>query len=95
VKVFIGKHKEKSDDRKVSVRIDDHDVWSLYNTLALIIAPALKKLKEQKHGAPDVADDDVPTKLKSTSCRKKKKNEWDTDSNHFKRWDYVLDDLCL
>jgi hypothetical protein len=52
----------------------------------------LKQLKESKHGAPFVDDEDVPDKLKSTSAPPKE-NEWDTDDNHFKRWDYVLDEM--
>lgn len=91
MKVNIGKYpsgKSKT-PRKISVQIDDFDVWNLDNTLALIIHPALLKLKSTSHGAPHVADEDVPKKLRAT----KKKNPWETDSNHFKRWDYVLDEM--
>jgi hypothetical protein len=52
----------------------------------------LKQLHETKHGAPNVDDDDVPLSLKSTSAPEKA-NEWDTDDNHFRRWDYVLDEM--
>jgi len=38
--------------RKVKVKIDRYDVWSMDNTLALIILPMLKKLKESKQGIP-------------------------------------------
>jgi hypothetical protein len=68
------------------------DTWSMDHTLALIIVPMLKQLKETKHGAPFVDDEDVPKELKSTSAPPKE-NEWDTDDNHFKRWDYVLDEM--
>jgi hypothetical protein len=54
----------------------------------------LKQLKESKHGAPFVDDEDVPEELKSTSAPAKE-NEWDTDDNHFKRWDYVLDEMIF
>jgi hypothetical protein len=30
--------------------------------------------------------------LRSTSAEPKK-NEWDTDSNHFQRWEWVLDEM--
>ena len=34
--------------RRVFVHIDNYDVWSMDSTLAYIILPMLKKLKEQK-----------------------------------------------
>jgi hypothetical protein len=37
-------------------------------------------------------DADVPEELKSTSAPPKKE-DYDTDDNHFKRWDYVLDEM--
>lgn len=79
--------------RKEKIRIDYYDTWSMDNTLALIILPMLKQLKEDKHGAPYVDDRDVPIELRSTSVKKKKKHEWDTDENHFKRWDWVIDEM--
>lgn len=78
--------------RKINVRIDPTDVWSMDNTLAHIIHPMLVKLKATKHGAPLVDDEDVPKHLRSTAAPPKK-NEWDTDENHFKRWDWVLDEM--
>ena len=74
------------------VKIDRYDTWSMDHTLADNILPMLKQLKESKHGAPYVDDEDVPEELKSTSATPKE-NEWDTDENHFKRWDYVLDEM--
>lgn len=38
--------------RKVKIRIDRYDTWSMDDTLALIILPMLKQLKESKHGYP-------------------------------------------
>ena len=35
---------------------------------------------------------DVPEHLRSTAAETKE-NEWDTDSNHFLRWDWVLDEM--
>ena len=76
------------------VKIDRWDTWSMDHTLADIILPMLKQLQETKHGGPFVDDDDVPDELKSTSAPAKE-NEWDTDDNHFKRWDYVLDEIIF
>jgi hypothetical protein len=79
-------------ERKIKIHIDKWDTWDMNSTLALIILPMLKQLKESKHGAPFVDDEDVPDELKRTSAPAKE-NEWDTDDNHFKRWDWVLDQM--
>ena len=52
----------------------------------------LKQLKKDKHGAPLVDDEDVPEELRSTSAPPKE-NEYDIDDNHFKRWDWVMDEM--
>ena len=78
--------------RKIKIKIDKYDTWSMDSTLAHIILPMLKQLKETKHGAPHVDDKDVPKELRSTSAPPKK-NNWDVDANHFKRWDWVLDEM--
>lgn len=80
--------------RKIKVHIDGYDVWSMDYTLALIALPMLKKLQVSKHGAPCVDDEDVPVELKSTSAAPKE-NEWDTDANHFKRWDWVIEEMIF
>ena len=80
--------------RKIKIRIDPYDTWGMDNTLALIIVPMLKQLKEKQHGAPNVDDEDVPENLRSTSA-KPKENDWDTDEFHFARWDFVLDEMIF
>jgi hypothetical protein len=74
------------------VKIDQYDTWSMDHTLADIILPMLRQLKETKHGAPFTDDDDVPEYLRSYMAQPKE-NEWDTDSLHFMRWDWVLDEM--
>ena len=76
------------------VKIDHWDTWSMDHTLGQIALPMLKQLKEKKHGSPIVDDEDVPEELKSTSAPAKE-NEWDTDDNHFKRWDWVMDEMIF
>lgn len=76
------------------VKIDYWDTWSMDHTLSPIILPMLRQLREVKHGAPFVDDDDVPKELRSTSAPAKE-NEWDTDDNHFKRWDWVMDEMIF
>ncbi len=76
------------------VKIDYWDSWSMDHTLSLIILPMLRQLKATKQGSPFVDDEDVPEELKSTSAPPKV-NEWDTDDNHHKRWEYVLDEMIF
>jgi hypothetical protein len=76
----------------IYVRIDHWDTWSMDHTLAHIVVPMLKQLKATKHGAPLVDDSDVPEHLRSTSAPAKE-NDWDIDDNHFKRWDWALDEM--
>jgi hypothetical protein len=79
-------------NRTIIVKIDRYDTWGMDHTLSLIILPMLKQLQATKHGSPHVDDEDVPEDLKSTSAPPKE-NEWDTDDNHFKRWDWVMDEM--
>lgn len=51
----------KQDDRKVYVHIDSYDTFSADHTIALIMAPLLKKLKEDLHGHPvGIDEEDAP-----------------------------------
>jgi hypothetical protein len=74
------------------VKIDEYDTWSMDTTLTPIILPMLKQLREKKHGSPCTEDSDVPEHLRSTAAPSKE-NEWDTDENHFKRWDWIMDEM--
>lgn len=80
--------------RKVKVRVDNYDVWGADHTLAMIIAPTLKKLKEIKHGYPHVDNEDVPEELRFT-LSEKEEYEWDgtVDAKHEARWEWVLDEM--
>ena len=80
--------------RTVKVKIDPWDTWNMDHTLALIVLPMLKQLKEKQHGAGHVDDKDVPKELRSTAAEPKE-NEWDTDSNHFARWEWVMDEMIF
>ena len=74
------------------VKIDRWDTWSMDHTLSYIILPMLKQLSETKHGAPYTEDEDVPEYLRSHMAQPKE-NEWDTDSLHFMRWDWILAEM--
>ena len=78
--------------RKIKVKIHNYDVWGMDHTLALIILPMLKLLKEKKQGSPFVDDEDVPTELHRSSA-KPVENEWDVDEFFHKRWEWVLDEM--
>ena len=89
---------DKKKQRKISVHIDRWDTWSMDNTLAYIVLPMLKQLKANKHGAPYVEDEDVPEELRSTAApvlTEEQKNIHDVDDNHFKRWDWVMDQMIF
>ena len=82
--------------QKTKIRIDRFDTWSMDSTLAPIILPMLKQLKESKHGAPAVEFKDVPEELMPPDAEAVKKlymENGETDENFFKRWDYVLDEM--
>jgi hypothetical protein len=67
--------------RKIKVRIDPYDTWSMDHTLALIIHPMLVQLKETSHGSPIVDDEDVSEDVK--------------DKDTHERWNYVLDEMIF
>lgn len=91
MKVFIGPYKDDIGvERKVDICIHKYDTWSMDHTLALIVLPMLKQLKDTKHGAPYVDPDDVPKEL-----RPKEKDEYDTDDTHFARWDWVMNEMIF
>lgn len=92
MKVNIGRYPKGNKERKINVQIDPWDTWSADHTLALIIAPLLQKMKEDKQGAPHVDDADVPEHLKRTAAPAKE-NDWDTDENWHLRWDYVMNEM--
>ncbi len=89
---------DKKRKRKIYVHIDKWDTWSMDDTLAHIILPMLKQLNENKHGAPYVDDEDVPEYLRSTTAKElseEEKNNGHTDDNHFKRWDWVMNEMIF
>ena len=88
----INKILDKRTDQKISVKIDRWDTWSMDHTLSHIVVPMLKQLAESKHGSPFVDDEDVPEELRSTSAPPKK-DKYDLDDNHHKRWEWVIGEM--
>jgi len=80
--------------RNIKVKIDRYDSWGADSTLAIIIVPLLKQLHATKHGAPMTDDEDVPAELKLRSTdAPAKEQEWDVDGNHFKRFDWIMEEM--
>ena len=92
MKVNIQEYTDDGEDQVVEVHIDRWDTWSMDYTLAHIVLPMLRQLKETKHGSPQVDDADVPEELRSTSAPPKEK-EWDIDDNWHKRWDWAMSEM--
>ena len=51
MKVYIGRYTDGKEPRKIDIRIDKWDTWGMDHTLALIILPMLKQLRDTKHGS--------------------------------------------
>lgn len=79
-------------ERKIKVHIDHYDTWSMDHTLALIILPMLKQIKESKHGSPYVDNEDVPSHMRHTLS--KGPDDYETEDRwiHYK-WDWVLNEM--
>jgi hypothetical protein len=89
----INLYLDKRSDQKIQVRIDRSDTWSMDHTLAHIVVPMLKQLKETKHGSPYVDDVDVPEHLRNNSPNDKEFWNGDIDDNHHARWEWILDEM--
>jgi len=79
-------------NRKIKIRIDKYDTWNMDCTLAYIIIPMLKQLKETKNGSQIVDEEDLPVHMRHTF--RKHEEDYDTDDRwiHYK-WDWVLDEM--
>ena len=84
---WVNEHKK----RKVKIHIDRYDVWSADHTLALIILPMLKTLKETKQGSGCIDPADVPDHLWPTVVPGPS-NNYEDDTIHT-RYEWFLDEL--
>ena len=83
-------------EQKVSVKIDRWDTWNMDHTLAHIVVPMLKQLKDNKHGAPWVDKEDTPGALWPNEAEEELyKQNGQTDIHFFARWDYVMDEMIF
>lgn len=74
-------------NRNIKVRIDPYDTWSMDNTLAHIILPMLKQIKETKHGSPYTDLEDVPEYMRYEDTE-----DSNTQWIHH-RWDWILNEM--
>lgn len=76
-------------DRKIDIRIDDYDTWSMDHTLALIVLPMLKRLKDHKKSSPVVDDEDLPERMRYSDP----KGEYGVDNWHHYKWEWILNEM--
>lgn len=95
MKVEIGPYQDGDEDRIEEIHIDRYDTWNMDHTLALIIYPMLKQLKEEKQGAPNVDDEDVPEYLRMPEgwYEERYNVNGETDPHFFDRWDWVMNEM--
>jgi|TARA_R110002124_G_scaffold55927_2_gene158302 hypothetical protein len=81
-----------TNEPKVSVKIDVHDTWSMDHSLAHIVVPMLKQLRDNTHGAPMISYDDRPEHLVGTIPRP---HSGDVDEYHFDAWQWALSEMLF
>ena len=88
------------------VKIDRYDTWSMDHTLADIILPMLKQLRDTKHGSPMVDAEDVPEELRMVGYEggssqlqfefenneQYEKDSWEITH---RRWEWVLNEMIF
>lgn len=85
MKVKIGNYPKGKGDRKVKVEINSHDLYSLDNTLACVIYPALQAFRK-------VAVGSIPGSLiHSDYSEMTKAQKKQTEKNASKKWLEILD----
>lgn len=93
--------------RKIKVKIHNYDTWGMDSTLAYIILPMLKQLKDTKHGSPYIDQEDLPEHLRLTDREELVFNEgsWNKEleatddeikeagKKFHSQWNWVLDQM--
>lgn len=93
MKVNLGKY-PKNSERRIDVRIENHDTWNLDHTLSLIILPALLQLKATKHGVPsDFANTGGDNTDTQYSFDFYSETADEAFNEKVKQWDTVLDKM--
>lgn len=102
---FLYKTFGYSPKQKVKVKIDYWDTWSMDMTLAPIILPLLKQLKETKQGNAMVDDEDLPPELRHNNNTSNESMQYDMFAGeehdeavwetYSTRWDYIMDSMIF
>lgn len=79
-------------NRNIFIKIDGYDTFNADDTMARIILPIMKQLKERKQGYGFIDDLDVPEELRSCNAGPKE-HEYDWDDNAEKRYEWVLNEI--
>lgn len=76
------------------VKIDGFDAWNADHTLALIILPVLKKIKESKAGIPGTWKEDAPQEFwdDEEDINNDENSEY---SFNEKRWEWILNEMIF
>lgn len=84
---FLAWVDELRGGRKIKIHLDKWDTWSMDHTLALMIVPMLKQLRDNKHGAPYSDLQDVPEHMRYEDTENGS-TQW---IQH--RWDWILNEM--
>jgi len=94
MKINIGRYLKKGVNRKIDIKIEPFDTYSMDNTLALIILPMLLQLKATKQGVPqefaEVGGEDYHAQDCFDFYKEDQKEMFD---KRVKDWDTVLDKM--
>jgi hypothetical protein len=94
MKIKIGSFPKGNGNRKIDIRIDHYDTWSMDHTLAMIIYPMLLQLKATKHGVPhDFAEVGGEGYEQQDSFDFYKENVDELFNQRCKEWDKALDKM--
>jgi hypothetical protein len=103
-KILLWVDKQKNKFPKEYIKIDRWDTWSMDHTLAPIVLPMLKQLKETKHGSQFVDFEDVPEYMRTSNTEDyedqkcfdfyhedQEKRKYDVHD----RWEWVLNEMIF
>ena len=103
-KFLLWVDKVKNKVPRQYIKIDRWDTWSMDHTLAPIVLPMLKQLKERKHGSQIVDMADVPEYMRTSTTEDyedqkcfdfyhedNEKHQYDIHD----RWDWVMDQMIF
>ena len=94
MKINIGKYLKKGVNRKIDIKIEPFDTYSMDNTLALIILPMLLQLKATKQGVPQEFAEVGGEDYHAQDCFEfYKEDQREMFDKRVKDWDTVLDKM--